>query len=307
MPRPSKIVREAVAAEKVPSGVWGNSQECLSIRDSSYFQKACGRLLELRQELAAAEEHERLTEKARALRQALANSPLVATSDPLTEAFNATLGRWLSKDRAGVALLLTIVIEIMSNLALTALRLLGDETARESQAGRARPRGEKLPAPKSRDVPGPSSGLRRQGHPPANRRTREGHPEGMAGDLTQPIRNVPQEKETLHGERLVAVKSRDACAPVKRQAAGKSMPKSDPLCPAAGTRRPMIDRQSSEDLSATAAADGPSSEAFRKMSPVVSDAGVAPSDFTLSLLGPGSAGWSADGRFETVLGRVLHP
>ena len=50
-PRPLKTLAEALAAEKVPPGVWRDSQECQSIRDSKYFQKACARLLELRREL----------------------------------------------------------------------------------------------------------------------------------------------------------------------------------------------------------------------------------------------------------------
>ena len=59
VPRPSKAVREALAAEKVPAGAWRDSKACLSIRDSNYFQKACGRYVALRGELAAAQEYER--------------------------------------------------------------------------------------------------------------------------------------------------------------------------------------------------------------------------------------------------------
>ena len=59
--------------------------------------------------------------------------PLVATSDPLPEAFAATLGRLLPLDgRVGVALLLTLVIEIMSCFGLAALRALREEKAREN-------------------------------------------------------------------------------------------------------------------------------------------------------------------------------
>ena len=57
----------------------------------------------------------------------LAATPLVATSDPLPEAFAATLGRLLPLDgRVGVALLLTLVIEIMSCFGLAAPRALGE-------------------------------------------------------------------------------------------------------------------------------------------------------------------------------------
>ena len=92
--------------------------------------------MELRRELAAAKDYEQLDVRARELRQALAATPLVATSDPLPEAFAATLGRLLPLDgRVGVALLLTLVIEIMSCFGLAALRALGEERGRPSREG----------------------------------------------------------------------------------------------------------------------------------------------------------------------------
>ena len=133
LPRPSKTLVEALAVEKVPPGVWRDSRECQSIRDSKYFQLACAKVLDLRRELAAAKDYEQLDVRARELRQALAATPLVATSDPLPEAFAATLGRLLPLDgRVGVALLLTLVIEIMSCFGLAALRALDVKKAREN-------------------------------------------------------------------------------------------------------------------------------------------------------------------------------
>ena len=136
-PRPTKSLVEALAVEKVPPGVWRDSQECQSIRDSRYFQSACTKVLNLRRELAAAKDYEQLDAQASNLRQALAQMPLVATSDPLPEAFAATLGRLLPLDgRVGVSLLLTFVIEIMSCFGLAALRAVGDERTREAQSVR---------------------------------------------------------------------------------------------------------------------------------------------------------------------------
>jgi hypothetical protein len=136
-PRPSKTLAEALAVEKVPPGVWRDSEECQSIRDSKYFQSTCAKVLDLRRELAAAKDYEQLDVRARELRQALAGTPLVATSDPLPEAFAATLGRLLPLDgRVGVALLLTLVIEIMSCVGLASLRALGEERGREDQSVR---------------------------------------------------------------------------------------------------------------------------------------------------------------------------
>ena len=107
-PRPSNSVAEALASERVPAGVWRDSRECQSIRESRYFQAACAKFLELRRELAAAEDYERLDARARELRQTLAAVPIVATSDPLPLAFAATIGRLVPLDgNAGVALLLT--------------------------------------------------------------------------------------------------------------------------------------------------------------------------------------------------------
>ena len=106
------------------------------IRDSKYFQTACARVLDLRRELAAAEDYEKLDARAREL-AVLAAAPVVAISDPLPEAFAATLGRVLPLDgRVGVALLLTFVIEIISCFGFAALRALREEKAREAISDR---------------------------------------------------------------------------------------------------------------------------------------------------------------------------
>ena len=144
-PRPSKTVAEALAVEKVPPGIWRDSQECQSIRDSKYFQSACAKVLDLRRELAAAKDYEQLDVRARELRQVLAGIPHVATSDPLPEAFAATLGRLLPLDgRVGVALLLTLVIEIMSCFGLAALGSLREGREREDRPVRETHLGDDL-------------------------------------------------------------------------------------------------------------------------------------------------------------------
>src|SRR5204862_3894755 len=94
-PRPAKTVREALAGERVPSGIWRDSQECGSIQESVHFAKACAQVVQLRRELAAAEDYERLSARTAELRKGLAEAPIVATSDPLPAAFSATLGRVL--------------------------------------------------------------------------------------------------------------------------------------------------------------------------------------------------------------------
>jgi len=132
MPRPSTTVRKALEGEKVPPGVWRRSQECLNIRRSTYFQKACAKVLKLRRELAAAEDYEQLDARAKELRERLAAAPMVATTDPLPQAFAATLGRLLPLDgRVGIALLLTLVVEIMSCFGLAGLRALREGQRRK--------------------------------------------------------------------------------------------------------------------------------------------------------------------------------
>jgi hypothetical protein len=150
-PRPSKTVAETLAAEKVPPGVWRDSQECKSIHESKYFQTACTKVLGLRKELASAESYEKLNARARELRQELAATPVVATADPLPEAFATTLSRLVPVDgRAGVALLLTAVIEILSCFGPATLSKLhegGIEGGGKAEAKREEPRreGQSLP------------------------------------------------------------------------------------------------------------------------------------------------------------------
>jgi hypothetical protein len=125
-PRPAKTVREALAGERVPSGIWKDSQECLSVQESVHFAKACAQVVQLRRELAAAQDYERLSARAGELRRGLAAAPIVGTSDPLPAAFSATLGRVLPiGGMEGVALLITIFVEIISCFGLTGLRALG--------------------------------------------------------------------------------------------------------------------------------------------------------------------------------------
>ena len=132
-PRPAKTVREALAAERLPS-VWQDSRECRSI-DSAYFMRACAQVVQLRRELAASEDYERLSSRAAELRKGLAEAPIVATSDPLPAAFSATLGRVLPMSGAeGVALLLTVVVELISCFGLAGLEVLYKGTQDQQRA-----------------------------------------------------------------------------------------------------------------------------------------------------------------------------
>jgi hypothetical protein len=95
VPRPPNTVRAALAATRVPAGIWKDSRECAAIPESAHFGKECAGVVYLRTELNAAEDYERLSARANELRKSLAETPIMATSDPLPAAFAGTLGRLL--------------------------------------------------------------------------------------------------------------------------------------------------------------------------------------------------------------------
>jgi hypothetical protein len=124
-PRPMKTVREGLAATSVPPAIWKDSQECAEIQGSAYFARACAQVVQLRRELAASEDYERLTVRAGEIRKALAEAPILATADPLPMAFSATFGRFVPiGGMDGVALLLTALLELISGFGLAALTAL---------------------------------------------------------------------------------------------------------------------------------------------------------------------------------------
>jgi hypothetical protein len=124
-PRPVKTVEEALAGTRVSASIWKDSQECANIQDSTYFMKACAEVVRLRMERAAARDYERLSLRAAELRKGLAEAPIVATSDPLPAAFAATLGRLVPVGGPeGIALLLTVVVELISCVGLCGITAL---------------------------------------------------------------------------------------------------------------------------------------------------------------------------------------
>src|SRR5262249_48561945 len=135
-PRPAKTVQGALAGERVPSGIWKDSNECISILESIHFAKACAQVVQLRRELAASQDYERLSTRAAELRRSLADTPIVASSDPLPAAFSATIGRVLPLGGAeGVALLLTLVVELLSCCGVAGLKALYDMDGQHRHSG----------------------------------------------------------------------------------------------------------------------------------------------------------------------------
>jgi hypothetical protein len=137
-PRPIATITEALSGERVPPNVWRNSHECERIRSSRYFAPECSKILELRQELAAANDYERLEARAKELRDALSTIPIVAVQDPLPRAFAATVGRVAKVDgEIGIANLLTLIIEIISCFGLACLRVLWSGGQRDKSRAHA--------------------------------------------------------------------------------------------------------------------------------------------------------------------------
>jgi hypothetical protein len=132
-PRPAKTVQAALTAERVPPSVWQDSQECAKLQESPYFVRACAQVVQLRKELAAAQDYEQLSLRAAELRKGLAEAPILATADPLPAAFSATLGRLMPVGGTeGVALLLTVVVELISCCGLAGIaRLYGSREQHE--------------------------------------------------------------------------------------------------------------------------------------------------------------------------------
>jgi hypothetical protein len=224
-PRPSNSVAEALASERVPAGVWRDSRECQSIRESRYFQGACAKFLELRRELAAAEGYERLDARARELRQTLAAVPIVATSDPLPLAFAATLGRLLPLDgNVGVALLLTLVIEIMSCFGLAALRALRQETGSETGKNGATARLSQIDGPRPSGMTARDRDAGVQSVPDEPARCVPSSSLGGAGIKVRPIVPEPTKgQQTEPPSNVVPMPGAKFRKPLSREALGKSL------------------------------------------------------------------------------------
>ncbi len=117
--------------------------------------------MQLRREVAAAQDYERLSMRLAELRGRLADAPIVATSDPLPAAFSATFGRLVPLGGVeGVALLVTMVVELMSCCGLAGLTSL------------YRGRDQREPGPPVRDLPSPMvpASLEAEGGAPSARR-----------------------------------------------------------------------------------------------------------------------------------------
>src|SRR5215831_8229579 len=117
--RPVAVIKAELSSLVVPPSNWRRSRQCfeLSLEES---RVACGPVLGLRKELAAAEAAERLETQLVAGRTQRATVPVAGTvADPQASALARLTGADEATIRAGVALLLAGLIEAGSALGFT--------------------------------------------------------------------------------------------------------------------------------------------------------------------------------------------
>src|SRR5262245_28732691 len=114
--RPSAVVRAELNAAVVAGSVWQRSKRCTDITlDGS--RAACAEVLRLRQELATAEEVERLENKVVAGRAQLATVSVAgADADPQATVLASLIGFDQTHIRAGIAFLMALILEAGSAL-----------------------------------------------------------------------------------------------------------------------------------------------------------------------------------------------
>jgi hypothetical protein len=145
--RPVDVIKAELASLVVPPSTWRRSRQCLdlSLEES---RVACGPVLGLRKELAAADAADRLETQLVAGRAQLATVPMAGfIADPQASALARLIGAEEATIRTGVAFLLAGLIEAGSALGFTLVAV-------------ATPRNPPPRAPKR--VPGPADKARRR-------------------------------------------------------------------------------------------------------------------------------------------------
>jgi hypothetical protein len=119
--RPSAVVQAEIATVQVAGDIWSRTKKCsdATLPDS---RAACAPVFALRQELAAAQEAERLESRVAAGRSQLAAAPVVGSAtDPQAAALARLTGASQPTVRTALALLLAGLVEAGSALGFTIL------------------------------------------------------------------------------------------------------------------------------------------------------------------------------------------
>ena len=130
LPRPMNTVEKDLD--------WANSVlrpalDCTRSPDEG--SRACRRVVELRREMAAATDYERLIREEQELREKLAGLKIETANDAMPKAYEATIGRLTEMDgKNGIALMVTLILGLVS-----AFGPFGLDTLRERQVTSARP------------------------------------------------------------------------------------------------------------------------------------------------------------------------
>jgi hypothetical protein len=120
-PRPATVIAWDIKTVVIPAGARRNSEDCTTPGDA-YTRKACAPLLDLRKELAEAEELERLEPRAAKLRKQLGDAQIVASRDPASTSFELLVGTLLTKagfkidGTVGFPGLMILLLEMVSAL-----------------------------------------------------------------------------------------------------------------------------------------------------------------------------------------------
>jgi hypothetical protein len=117
--RPASVIKAELAGVVVPANIWLRTRECseLTLAES---QRACAPVVQLRQELAAAEAAEELERRVAAGRAQLAGITVVAVEADLQAAALARLtGQSEPTIRTALAILLAALVELGSALGFT--------------------------------------------------------------------------------------------------------------------------------------------------------------------------------------------
>lgn len=121
--RPAGAVRAAIANADVPRNIWRRTSQCADVTIPESLA-ACQQVLDLRKELAIAEDAARLEQQLIDTRAALGGIEVIGEKkDPQAETISSVLGLEPGQIRSGLAVLITLLIEAGSALGFTLVAL----------------------------------------------------------------------------------------------------------------------------------------------------------------------------------------
>jgi hypothetical protein len=104
--------------------------------------RACRKVVELRREMAAAADYERLIREEQELREKLTGLDIESPNDAMPKAYEATIGRLTEMDgKNGIALMVTLILALTSAFAPFGLDLLREKRTSPARPASARPGG----------------------------------------------------------------------------------------------------------------------------------------------------------------------